>query len=599
MRAVLRALVLVAPFSLAALPAMAQGTQTLDNITVKAGAFTLTVPKITVEGTSATPEQLKALVSGGKGELVAKAYSGLNASAVVIPEMVVESRQDKTVVKGTLRNLRFTDVSNGKAKEASAESWSSSTTAEGLTKPIEGRLGAMAFTNLDLAAIMRFYLTTRENDNAPLVTLYESFTGKDLSSTTEDGMSSVGSVVVTEVKARPLETPFDQFYALTANPRGMKKATDEQKALLAAVVADVAGSLSVAKAELNDVALALPDTGSGAGKASIKQISVGSYGAGVLGAFGFSGFAMETKDGSFSMGTFALRRFDLNPLVTLLKDEAAKANDDDDDDDDADDDEDLPNPRQYVPTLDQFVIADLKGDFATPDKKGNAANGERAQFSLGSIDLKGSGYRLGVPTELEASIANLKLALPANSQDKSMQTLAAMGITGLDLSTHLAIGWNEAKREITLRDLSQNDATLGSVALSGLVGNAEKDLFDGTTEQATMAAMSLRLMGVEAKIVNKGLFEKFVAVTAKQQGMDEAALKSQWGAMATLMLPALLGPSPGVRTIGDAVNRFIADPKSLRIKATSKAGLGLAEMDLFNKPPELMKRLDIEAAANE
>jgi hypothetical protein len=64
-------------------------------------------------------------------------------------------------------------------------------------------------------------------------------------------------------------------------------------------------------------------------------------------------------------------------------------------------------------------------------------------------------------------------------------------------------------------------------------------------------------------------------------------------------IPATLGDAPAGRTLGAAVSKFIASPKTLHITATAPNGLGAAELMLFSQdPPAFLKRMDVQASAD-
>ena len=55
-----------------------------------------------------------------------------------------------------------------------------------------------------------------------------------------------------------------------------------------------------------------------------------------------------------------------------------------------------------------------------------------------------------------------------------IKDLLDLGYKNLDLSFMLAAGWNEAASEMTLREVSAHGQDMGSVSLTGLLGNVEQ-----------------------------------------------------------------------------------------------------------------------------
>jgi hypothetical protein len=90
-----------------------------------------------------------------------------------------------------------------------------------------------------------------------------------------------------------------------------------------------------------------------------------------------------------------------------------------------------------------------------------------------------------------------------------------------------------------------------------------------------------------------------IANEAKRSGRTPDAVRSEWVTAAGVGIPATLGDAPAGRTLGAAVSKFIASPKTLHITATAPNGLGAAELMLFSQdPPAFLKRMDVQASAD-
>ena len=97
---------------------------------------------------------------------------------------------------------------------------------------------------------------------------------------------------------------------------------------------------------------------------------------------------------------------------------------------------------------------------------------------------------------------------------------------------------------------------------------------------------------------NQGLFEKAVDFLAKQQKKAPEALRKEWSAMATAMLPMLLGGDPAAQKLGAAVGKFIEAPKTITITARAKgAPVKFTDFTSFRAPADALARIELDAAA--
>ena len=98
---------------------------------------------------------------------------------------------------------------------------------------------------------------------------------------------------------------------------------------------------------------------------------------------------------------------------------------------------------------------------------------------------------------------------------------------------------------------------------------------------------------------NAGLFENAIDWKAKTDGTTVPALRATGVDFFANALPNSLGGVPNAKLIGAAIAKFIADPKTLHISATSKNGVGAPDMGLLGTPDVLLNSLDMKASANE
>ena len=77
-------------------------------------------------------------------------------------------------------------------------------------------------------------------------------------------------------------------------------------------------------------------------------------------------------------------------------------------------------------------------------------------------------------------------------------------------------------------------------------------------------------------------------------------LRKEFGMMAAVGIPAMLGNSGQAKAIGQAVARFVAKPGKLSIAAKTKdpGGLGFADLASIGQPGAILDKLEVTATAD-
>ena len=204
-----------------------------------------------------------------------------------------------------------------------------------------------------------------------------------------------------------------------------------------------------------------------------------------------------------------------------------------------------------------------------------------------------------IPTNIRIGLQNLDMALPSNSTDDGVKELVALGYKDIDISLVAAATWNEAASEITLNEVSFQGQDMGNVGLTGRIGNVGKDLFDADTAIATVALVGAKAKALDLTVENKGLFERYMTMAAKEQKTTPESLRRTYAAAAAFVVPAMIGSSEQAQALSQAIARFIAKPGKLTINATPKdpAGFGIAEAVVMPDPKAILDRLNISAKA--
>ncbi len=179
------------------------------------------------------------------------------------------------------------------------------------------------------------------------------------------------------------------------------------------------------------------------------------------------------------------------------------------------------------------------------------------------------------------------------------KNLADLGYSKVELSMVVGADYAADAKTFTLDELTIEGAQMGSLRLKANFGDIDPTLF-GADNSARMAALlGCSVSALEIKVVNSGLFEKALALAAKQQGASADALRQQMSAMIGQMAPLLLGGDPSSLKVAAEAQKFIAAPQNLTIAIKAKRGaLKAADFMAISDPAAFVGKLDIAAVAD-
>ena len=225
-----------------------------------------------------------------------------------------------------------------------------------------------------------------------------------------------------------------------------------------------------------------------------------------------------------------------------------------------------------------------------------APGGNLIKASLGSA-MGETKFEGKTPVSGSAEIKNLIVAMPPSSDQT--QLLKLYGYDKLDLSFATQFTFDPVKRSQKLEklDISMTDA--GTLGLSGQFNNIDLEALSKGDAAAMMAMMDLEVSTFEMRFINAGLAEKGLAAYAALQKKSADAARQELSAMASGMLPMLLGGNPAGRKLADAVAAFISTPKSLVINLKAKGKpLKVQDMAELTDPASFFNRVDVETQAH-
>lgn len=559
------------------------------SVTYPFGAYK--IPAIEAQGTNLTSAELAGLFDPKAATPLSERLAKLEATAIVAPEMVAETKIGPQTQRVVYKDIKFSNIVAGKVAEASIAGATSTVTQAELGE-MRGIYGPMRAKAIDLPLIARF-VTDKAQPGEQRSLAYSDFSvdGFRMTGTKNNFEMQIGKITGKEVKVRPLKQGLSTLFEIAA--QGEKKKQDPNAPgpdpkVTAAIIMDMFDAIEMGPAEGVGLLVKAADKEAKPVTITLSRMGFAGLGGGPrFGEMSYEGLKIASADGNVGIGGVALRGLDLS---NTMKAAAAAAEGEN---------QFEKNPRAAIPTIDQFVIQGVDIDVLAKDGAGNVDGGKRSKGQLGKFEYKGANYILGIPTKVSLALEKLAFDLPPNVKDPQLRELAALGLKRIDITSRIAAGWDEAKKELALSEASFEGDRLGSIKLSLLAGNVEKDLFAANPAVAQAAVLGAVLKKLDLSVSDTGLLGLVLAMDAKSKGKTIDQLRSEYVAAAAIGIPAMLGNHPSAKALGSAVSKFLAQPQNLKITATAKDGIGAADVAMMQNPADLLSKIELQATAGQ
>lgn len=587
-------------------PAAADDFQ-LENIRLDLGKFVLSIPKLDVKGAPLDRAAFQAIFQAapGGGESAVARMSRLNAAEISAPALVMEQSFGPQKQITTYRDIRFSDIREGRI--ARGEARSGSIKVEGAASgPMNGELLRTSFEALDLTHIARVFGERAAAGSEPAMQTVFSRIEQDGYSLDlgELGKVTAGKVALRNFKARVAAEPLGELMARIVvlseesekakrNLNSMEEpaVTEARERQMLSAMLTLFGAIDYGSGEIRDVTLAVktpPKPGAKPEPVDLRFARIafgedtpeksgfmmeglqfaGGGGKGSIASLGYSGFSLEAAFEELGKA-LADPGFDLN-------------------------DADL---RRFIPKLGTVRLSGVQITAPQQGKSGAAAL-PPIQVGLGTFELKAGEQLNGIPTNLALTVD--KLTIPVvEGANPTAKDLLAMGYRNLDLSAKLDLAWQEASKEFAIRTLSLGGVGMAKLDATGTLGNVGKEVFAPDLALAQVALLGATAKNLEIKLQNLGLAEKLLENEARKSKRKVEDIRREYGTIASLGLAAMLGPSDGAKALAGAIARFVAKPGKLTVSAAAKAptGLGLADVITLSDPTEIFDKIDVKANA--
>lgn len=239
----------------------------------------------------------------------------------------------------------------------------------------------------------------------------------------------------------------------------------------------------------------------------------------------------------------------------------------------------------------------FEASFADKDTAKTVPGGNRYTIKLGSLNAQTS-YEGAVPLKSSGELKGFVIEPPKGSGFG--KSLADFGLNRLDLGLAVEAAYDPNARVLSVKDYTISGVDAGALGLSGMFGSLDAGVFTAVGPVRLKALFGGDVSQLQAKFVNRGLFEKALAYFAKQQKKTVDGLRAEWAAMSTQILPLLLGGDPASLSLAQSLQTFINDPKSLTISLKARgAPVPIAQLQAIRDPQTFLALVEVSAKANE
>jgi hypothetical protein len=556
----------------------------LDNVSFTFGSTTYEAKRIEFSGTSSSRADIEALFSSTSTEAMESRLKRITVKQITIPEARVKQTIGKQTQTATYRNATLSDISQGRIASALIET--SATETSGAKNNVLISTGRTSMSELDLPALARLYETKADSASAPFIRVYGAFAIDNIEfADNETGVTfKIARIGGKDFQGRPTKDSWTGTIGIFTEMADRQDHSSEDQARLLPAIADFLDAFQIGFMEASGME-ATAKSKDGSGLTRINRIAYTGGTDAQPADVRWEGFEFSDKDNRVKIDGFSLTGFSFRQTIDGLRTLQGKSFDD----------IDPTTARGLIPTLGTLRLSGFSID-GTSDDEGKKV---RIQAGLKGFELTADKPVNAIPTNIRIGLQNLTMALPSNSTDDGIKELVALGYKNIDVSLLAAATWNEAASEIALNEVSFQGLDMGTIGLTGRIGNVGKDLFNADTAIATVALVGARAKALDLTVENKGLFERYMAKAAKEQKTTPESLRRTYAAAAAFVVPAMIGSSEQARTLSQAIARFIAKPSRLTVNATPKdpSGLGIAEAVVLPDPKAILDKLNVSATA--
>lgn len=599
---------------------------TFENVSTEILSAKVRLPKVEIKGSNIAKADIEKLFSSDAATPFAERMKTFSAASVAIPAIEIEFEFGPAKGAVSYQGITLEGINSGRISKSAITGTTGQYAVKGIAS-IDFTVKPMVIADLDIAHAARVWSDKAGPDDKEMKALWGagSIDVISMRSTGPTGNSTAqyGKItIVSGPKMRPLSRPLKDISGdattliQTFFDKGveLRSATAEQ---LKKAQATLSGIVEFAenyqpdsyildgyKAEdtidnLIKVTMDIARLETGPKGLKLDGIAVSALDSNVrVGGFSLEGFSLEPtiaaakvflakpiesySEKDFQMlglklqpnwGTFNFRDIDVDMKIPKTDDAVS----DDEDDEDSDDSEPAPAPEQPAAQMQNVKVKDATLRLEKP-------------FN-------------GIPTVLRVAISNLQAPVGMIFTKNDAKTrellslLQSIGYSDTNLSNAVDLSWNKDTNELAINEIRYADETLGSILMSGTVGNFTSDMFSGNTSLIQASAIGLLVKNVSLRIEDKGFLDRIAKIKADELGLTPEQWKASLSQVLTL-IPPDLAELASVQTLKKVLLDFWNKPGVLdvSIRAKNGAGLGLADfIAITQAPASLDPKIEVKA----
>ncbi len=531
---------------------------------------------------------------------ISKRMESFEAKSISAPEMIIAGFNNPPIENALYKNVVLSDIANGKIAQYSADSVSFDTSTNiptdndaAKTKRLSVSTGTILGNDFDFAYIARIRTEKAGTDDVAK-RVWGALSVKKIEVSDGENQISYDEIRSNGLTMRMPSEPLEDMLKSLPETTSLKELPPRERQAIFAKGQSVIDMFVKNDIELVGFKVDGPDKQE-AGKRA--QYSIART---VLQTDGrklnivSNGMSLGTGEDKLEIAEASLSGFDwsstvegLYKLVGLNEQEI----------------ENFPY-NELMPELGTIRVAGIDADFTTPKTEGDEATvavPERVKFTLKNYEMALTKPHNGIPSDILIKQEDLTLPIPEDTTDEAFVQLRKLGLETLTLSYALSAGWDEANKNLVIREISLDGKDIGSVNFSGLVSGFTEEFF--TLDTNRIQAALFGLAGREAKLTVKdeGLIAKGIKLFAAENGMTEEQARGALTMVATIGLQQAASERPNLQGVTEAVLRFVGTPGTLNMTARAKGPNGLGVFDLVaasQNPMLLLDKVEIEATAN-
>ncbi|ARN82041.1 hypothetical protein [Methylocystis bryophila] len=522
-----------------------------ENLLLRLGSFELRIPRLALEETPLTQQELAALFAKETPLSLAERLARFTAERARLPEAQGQSAVDGKMKEFIFKDILLEHVLAGRVGALRA-SRLDETLGDDKAQSVAARYENLTASGLTLTGLARLLEDPHGGDES--VSIADAAALEKLTVTANDGALSLAAARLSTRRPR---------LAAFSDP-ALRRATGEAQDRIA-LVKEVVAAVSFETLEAQDLSLSgAPAPADPAFSLGARDLAFEGLEKGVARKARLAHFDLKSADGGrIALEGATFEGLDIGAALT--------------------------HSGLRALHFDKARLEKLAGDAPAPDGRG------RSKFALESATLDLGHFRDGAPTKAAARFQSLSVDLAARGEETNAEFLRSLGYSTLEFSGAGAAEWREASRQFDLSRLSLDAKGMFSLSLGAKLSGVDGAIFTASPLMAAPLLLASRLDRLEATLADPKLIDRLIERSARQSGVDPARLRTDYARDMGRAISVALGGSEKAKRIAAAVERFILRRSRLRLSLTAPQGLGV--MDLLKSPPEILQSLEVEASA--